>query len=337
MLAIHDSPNGFHPHWIAYCEERRIPYKRVNCHATDIIEQLRGCKALMWHQGQSDPRDIVIARQILSSLEHAGFAVFPDFRTAWHFDDKVGQKYLFELLDIPSPPAHVFAERAQALEWAGVTDYPKVFKLRHGAGSAGVRLVRNETEARRLIRRAFGRGFPVYDPWDNLKERVYKWRLGKFGATEILKALVRFAFPPRFSTMLGRQRGYVYFQDYIPNNDADIRVIVIGEHAFGIKRWVRPGDFRASGSGRFSYDPADIDRDCLELAFSSARKLGGSCLAFDFVRTAKGQPVILEVSYGFIKEGYDPCPGYWDATLNWHDGKFNPQGWMVESILLSLE
>jgi glutathione synthase/RimK-type ligase-like ATP-grasp enzyme len=333
MLAIHDSFHGFHPRWFEYCRVQRIAHKAVNCYAPDIVRQLKGCSALFWHFSQSDPRDIVVARQILFSLEHAGFQVFPDFRTAWHFDDKVGQKYLFELLDIPSPPAHVFVERAQALEWAARTAYPKVFKLRHGAGSAGVRLVRSEKEADRLIRRAFGRGFPVYDPWDNLKERVYKWRLGKFGAMEILKALVRFAYPPRFSTMLGRQRGYIYFQDYLPNNDSDIRVIVIGERAFGIKRWVRPGDFRASGSGRFSYDPADIDRDCIELAFESARKLGGSCLAFDFVRTLEGQPVILEVSYGFIKEVYDPCPGYWDAALKWHEGKFNPQAWMVDLVM----
>jgi hypothetical protein len=46
-LAIHQSEAGFHPRWAAYCEQQGIPFKRVNCHASDIIEQLRGCDGLL--------------------------------------------------------------------------------------------------------------------------------------------------------------------------------------------------------------------------------------------------------------------------------------------------
>jgi glutathione synthase/RimK-type ligase-like ATP-grasp enzyme len=51
------------------------------------------------------------------------------------------------------------------------------------------------------------------------------------------------------------EKNYVYFQDFIPQNDFDIRIIVIGKRAFAIKRMVRKGDFRASGSGNIKYDP----------------------------------------------------------------------------------
>ena len=333
MLAIHDSQSGFNPRWVDYCSKEKIPFKLVNCYASNIIDDLKGCSALLWHHSHSDPRDLLIAWQILSALEHTGLRVFPDFRTAWHFDDKVGQKYLFEAMDIPTLSAHVFVERASALDWAANTDYPKVFKLRHGAGSAGVKLVQSEMQARRLIRKAFGRGFAVYAPWDNLKERFHKWRLGKYDAMELAKAIFRFVYPPQFSRILGRQKGYVYFQDFAPDNDSDIRVIVIGERAFGIKRWVRPGDFRASGSGNFSYEPEHIDSSSIELAFESARKLGSSCTAFDFVRKTDGSLVVLEMSYGFDQQGYDPCPGYWDSGLNWHAGEFSPQGWIIDMIL----
>jgi glutathione synthase/RimK-type ligase-like ATP-grasp enzyme len=333
MLAIHASPHGFHPHWIAHCEEEGMPYKRVDCHASDIMEQLRGCKALMWHYGQSSPRDILIARQILNALEHAGLTVFPDFHTAWHFDDKVAQKYLFEALDLPLVPAHVFVDRDEALSWVDRTGFPKVFKLRRGAGSHGVKLVGDRAEARRLVRRAFGRGFPLYDRWGSLKERIYKYHLGKYPATELIKGLARLVHPPRFSRVLGPERGYVYFQDYLPGNDYDTRVIVIGDRAFGIRRLVRPGDFRASGSGRISYAREDIDERCVALGFDTASRLGGSCVALDFVYDQQGQPWILEVSYGFIKEVYDHCPGYWDTALNWHEDKFNPQAWMVDLVM----
>src|SRR5690554_5676486 len=240
MLAIHNSPNGFHPPWIDYCEQKGIAYRKVNCYATDIIEQLQDCKALMWHYGQSNPKDILIARPILNALEHAGMPVFPDFHTAWHFDDKVAQKYLFEALDIPAVPAHVFVDREEAMAWIDQTDFPKVFKLRRDAGSHGVRLVKGRSKARRLVRRAFGRGFPVYDPFGNLQERFYKLRQRQTSILDIAKGLARLAHPPEFSRILGRERGYVYFQNFLPNNDCDIRIIVIGDRAFGIRRLVRP-------------------------------------------------------------------------------------------------
>ena len=333
MLAIHDSPTGFHPRWIAYCEQKEVAYKRVDCYANDIVEQVKDCNALMWHYGHSHPKDILIARPILSALEHAGIKVFPDFRTGWHFDDKVGQKYLFEALGLPAVPTHLFVDKQKALAWVDQADFPKVFKLRRGAGSVGVKLVKARGQARKLVNRAFGPGFPLYDPRDSLKERIYKWRLGTFPATEILKGLARFIHPPRYSLILGREIGYVYFQDFLPGNDCDIRIIVIGDRAFGIRRLVRPGDFRASGSGRINYARGDLDEECVELAFQATEKLRSDCVALDFVYDRQNHPMILEISYGFMKEGYDACEGYWDRNLNWHAGPFDPYGWMVEEIL----
>ncbi|QKK02923.1 MAG: hypothetical protein HND55_09870 [Pseudomonadota bacterium] len=337
MLAIHDSPAGFHPRWIDYCERQGIPYRLVNCHASDIIEQVKGCQALMWHHGHSHPKDVLIARPILSALEHAGIKVFPDFRTAWHFDDKVAQKYLFEALDIPAVFAHVFVDRKQALDWIEQTEFPKVFKLRRGAGSAGVRLVRDRRAARRLVNQSFGRGFPLYDPWASLKDRADKVRIGKLPTRSLITGLARLAYPPRYARILGRERGYVYFQDYIPENDSDTRVIVIGERAFGIRRMVRPGDFRASGSGRILHAREAIDERCVELAFRAADKLGGDCVALDFVFDQADRPLILEASYGFDQKGYERCPGYWDRNVNWHEGTFDAQVWMVVRTLESLE
>ena len=337
MLAIHDSPAGFQTRWLEYCERKGIPYRTVNCYASDIISQVEGCHALMWHHGQSNPKDVLIARPILSALEHAGVKVFPDFRTAWHFDDKVAQKYLFEALGILAVPAHVFVDRDDAMDWVDRADFPKVFKLRRGAGSAGVRLVRDRRQARRLIKRAFGRGFPVYDPWGSLKERIYKVRLGKLPVSDLVKGVARFIYPPRYSRILGRERGYVYFQDYLPGNDCDIRVIVIGDRAFAIRRLVRPGDFRASGSGRITYEREDIDERCVKIAFETTDKLGGDCVALDFVFDPQSAPRVLEVSYGFIKEVYDPCTGFWDRDLNWHPGQIDPQGWMVQQVLANTD
>jgi len=333
QLAIHESDAGFHPRWVAHCEQHGIQFKRVDCHASDIVEQLHGCDGLLWHHSQMNPSDLLVAKAILSALEHSGFRVFPDWRTGWHFDDKVAQKYLFEAIAAPFVPTWVFLDRHSALDWVDSATFPKVFKLRGGAGSSNVRLVRNRNDARRLVRRAFGSGFPNYDAWGSLKERWRKFRLGKAGPFEVAKGVARFLRPPPFARALGREAGYAYFQEFMPDNDSDTRIIVIDEKAFALKRFVRDNDFRASGSGRFSYTREEFDERCVRIAFDVTERLGSQCAAYDFVFNAQNEPLLVEVSYGFTKEVYDPCPGYWDRSLQWHEGAFNPQGWMVDTLI----
>lgn len=332
-LAIHDSQQGFHPRWVAYCEENGIGVKLVNCHASDIIEQLHGCDGLMWHHSQMNPADLIAAKGILQALQHTGFPIFPDWRSGWHFDDKVAQKYLFEAIGAPLVPTWVFLDRDSALDWVETTDFPKVFKLRGGAGSANVRLVRSRGEARRLVKRAFGKGFPNYDAWGSLKERWRRVRLGKAGPVEIAKGIARLVHPPDFARVLGRERGYAYFQEFVPDNDSDTRIIVIDGKAFALKRHVREGDFRASGSGHFGYAREEFDERCVQISFEVTEQLNALCAAYDFVFNKDGAPVLVEISYGFVKEVYDPCTGYWTPDLTWNPGPFNPQGWMVEALL----
>lgn len=336
-IAIHNSKSGFHPRWMKYCEDNEIPYKIVDCYANNIIEQLNDCDALMWHHHQLNPKDLVIAKQILFSLEHTGFIVFPDFRTGWHFDDKVAQKYLFESIHAPMVKSYAFYEKTTALEWVNKTSFPKVFKLRGGAGSSNVKLVKNKKQAKKIINRAFGNGFSNYDSVGSLKERWRKFRLGKAGLKEPIKGLIRLYKAPSFAQVLGREVNYAYFQDFIPNNDSDIRIIVIDNKAFGLKRYVRENDFRASGSGNFSYNRDEFDERCIKISFDTTSKLQLQCAAFDFVFDTENNPLLVEVSYGFSAKGYDACPGYWDKDLNWHEGKFNPQGWLVESVIKEIK
>lgn len=332
-IAIHNSQSGFHPRWVAYCKVNNIAYKIVDCYADNIIHQLEGCKALLWHHGQSNTKDIVIAQQILFALEHANFQVFPNFNTSWHFDDKVGQKYLFEALKLPMVPSYVFVEKKNALAWAQTTGYPKVFKLRGGAGSANVKLVEDKKKAIKLIKKSFGKGFKQYDAWYNLKDRIYKFREGKGSLYSVFKGVARLGYEPEFSKTIGRERGYAYFQDFIPQQDSDTRIIIIDNKAFALKRMVRKGDFRASGSGEFYYSRELFNVSSIEIAFKLNELLKSQSLAIDFVFNEQNHPLLVEISYGFSPEGYDDCPGYWDKNIEWHKGNFNPQGWMIDSLL----
>ncbi|MEQ9100869.1 MAG: hypothetical protein RIF36_24370 [Imperialibacter sp.] len=333
-LAIHQTNDSFSQRWMAYCQAKGIEHKTVDCYASDIVEQVSDCEALLWHHQQGSPRDILFAKQLLFALEQSGKTVFPDFNTNWHFDDKVGQKYLLEALGIPEfAPTWVFYEKAKALEWAGSTTFPKVFKLRGGAGSQNVSLVKNHAECRKLIHTAFGKGFSPYDAWGSLKERFRKYRMGKVSLFEVVKGFARLFVSPPYARVMGRERGYIYFQEFFPANDFDIRIIVIDQKAFALKRFVRKDDFRASGSGLFKYEREEFDERCIRLAFAYTDKLKAQCVAYDFVFNQKNDPVLIEINYGFAPSGYDACPGYWNRELKWHQGAFNPYGWMVELVI----
>jgi glutathione synthase/RimK-type ligase-like ATP-grasp enzyme len=331
-VAIHNNKTGFHPLWIRYCEENGIPFKLVNCYDNDIIQQLEECHALMWHYSHNNPKDIIAAKQILFSLEHCGKPVFPNFKTSWHFDDKVGQKYLLESIDAPLVPSYVFYNKQEALSWLTRATLPKVWKLRGGAGSENVKLIKSRNQAKSIINQAFGKGFNQYPGFSNLKERWRKFLIGNTNLYDVIKGVLRLGYSPPFSKIKGKQRGYVYFQDFIPDNNFDIRIIVIENKAFALKRLVRKNDFRASGSGVFKYSKEEFDERCVQIAFDVNKKLGVQCLAYDFVYH-NNTPLIVEISYGFTPSGYVDCPGYWDEKLKWYKHKFDPYGWMVEMII----
>lgn len=131
------------------------------------------------------------------------------------------------------------------------------------------------------------------------------------------------------------ERGYAYFQEFVPNNDGDYRIIVIGQkYAYGMKRLNRKNDFRASGSSSFLYEK--LPDSMLEVAFDVAKTLKLQSAAFDFIRDEDNKPLIIEMSYAFGTTGSSKCKGYWTDDLQFHPGSFNPYGWMVQNLYDSI-
>ena len=138
----------------------------------------------------------------------------------------------------------------------------------------------------------------------------------------------------RWDKEMGLERGYVYFQDFIPDNKFDTRITVINNHyAFGFTRNVRKNDFRASGSGSIDYNIERINPECIKIAFDVAGKLLAQSIAFDFVIDNTGQPWIVEISYGYESKAVYNCTGYWDDRLQWYQGHIWPQDLILKDIL----
>jgi glutathione synthase/RimK-type ligase-like ATP-grasp enzyme len=340
-LAIHHREGSFSQRWMGYCEEHHIPYRRVCCYDSDIVRQLTEVDALLWHWVHYVAQDVVMARELTRVCELMGLKVFPDHATAWHYDDKIAQKYLLESVSAPCVPTYVFYDRDTAMQWIERASYPLVFKLRRGSGSQNVHKVDSLAEARRLARRAFGKGFvPVKDVGDFVRQMgplaKRAWRMGNLGAaarklpTVLSDILVR-------QRVVGRESGYLYLQDFLPNNLYDTRITVIGNRAFGFTRGVRDSDFRASGSGRICHDVGKIDLRCVSSAFEVARKLKAKSIAFDFVMDREKQPRILEISYCYQAKAVYDCAGQWDEGLNWREGHMWPQDAILMDVLADLE
>ena len=57
---------------------------------------------------------------------------------------------------------------------------------------------------------------------------------------------------------------------------------------------------------------------------------------YTYVFDQSDNPLLVEISYGFNKNVYYPCPGYWDDNLNWIEGFFKPEDFMIEDIVNTL-
>lgn len=192
------------------------------------------------------------------------------------------------------------------------------------------------SDAKSLIQKAFKQGFKPISKSHFLKESFLNLKTGKISLHSFLKSIYRFIKPLDKSFVDDPQKGYAYFQDFIPNNDFDIRLIVINQkRAFGLKRYNREGDFRASGSknSKTLYN-GDLDIDVIKMAFDVSKKLQMDSIAFDIVFNENNKPLIIEISYAFVSKTSNGCLGYWDENLIWVEEKLvNYQHWMVENVI----
>lgn len=336
-IAVHHDNKSYSKGLIEYLTQHNIEFKIVNAYSSSIIFDLIDCDAFFWHFFHNDPKDVLFAKQLLFSVQSIGLKVFPDFNTTWHFDDKVGQKYLLEAHNMPLIPSYVGYTKKDALGLLKLVQYPIVFKLRGGAGSRNVSLIRNHEEAIKKINKAFGRGFRQFDPYSDFLDSfnsIRKNGINFLNIKNIFKSLAHFVIPYQIEKVVGRERGYFYFQQFIPNCLFDYRVQFIGDICYAMKRYVREGDFRASGGGNIDYDGSKVPIEVIKISKRVKESLQMQTMAVDILDTGK-EYLIAEVSYAFAIDEGECDFGYYDNDLNWVKEKFNPYEFMVNMILRS--
>lgn len=326
--------NQFNEKYLQILEYNGINCQTVDINEKDFWEKVKVADLFIYRWFHFD-NDRMLARAIMPVIQNTmKIKTFPDMNTSWHFDDKIKQYYLLKQNGFPYTESWVFWQKDAALKWLEITDFPVIFKLKGGAGSSNVIKVNDIKTAKKLINIMFGKG--VISGRIPISNSIYKNDL-KITLTHSIKS-----FTKRFlrkiegidtTPMWSRHKNYILFQKYLPKNDFDTRITVIGKRAFGFRRINRTNDFRASGSGNLDHDHTRIDLKCVELAFQISNKLNFQSMAYDFLYNEEGGIEICEISYSFQDKAIYNCPGYWDEQLAWHEGHYLPQYCQLSDLL----
>jgi len=292
--------------YVIAARNMRVPYKLVDCTASDIIEQLADVDVLIWHWTQDSHIDKRIALHVIRSAELMGKKVYPNINTCWMFDDKISEKYVLEAVQAPYVESKVFFNKKDALAWLRKQDFPIVYKLPQGAGSSNVRLIHNEKEAEQVCRSHFSfLGRPDIDM------RFY------YAGKKLFGKVFQEIFHSDMYRYGVNNRGYVLFQKFVAGNEYDIRVTMIGNRAVIFRRRVKDSDFRASGSGRIDYNVSAQDIQAIPIARKISEQIHSQTMAYDFIYD-DGELKIVEMSYGFVAKAVYDAPGWYDAEMNFH-------------------
>ena len=271
----------------------------------------------------------------LGVLRELGHPILPSWPAVLSYDDKVIQARQLQAIGLPHGETRIAIRMEDVEKAAAELGFPLVVKLRTGAGSLNVRRLETAGELRAYAGRMFGRGLsPVAGPGGDLGVNVRKsggWGKALGKAPRVIAKRIR------MKVLTPRERGYVLMQRFYPGNDGDTRVTILGDRAFVYRRRNRPGDFRASGSGRLDYvDPLEHGAE-VELAFRLAGALQASFLAVDMIRDERKEPIVVEYCPGFILSLIEGCRGYVTREGRAVPGTFRAADLMAQDIRAAIE
>lgn len=320
--------------WAQYCRENNIDYDELDLFSIDPIAILNNYDCLLWHFGNYIYEDMLEARSILYTAKQMGLKIFPDFNDAWHFDDKIAQMYALKSVGAPIPKSWVFYDMQRLKECLSELEFPIVAKLRTGSGSHNVKLIKSENQLISYAKKMFNKGFSpapslMYKASSNIRSS-HDWKtiISKY------KRIPEFLRTLSGAKKFPNEKGYVYLQEFVPNDNFDMKIIVVGDKLTGLYRPTRSHDFRASGGGEVLYDKNLISNDIIDSAFATADKLKLKCIGYDYVidkRSKKG--LIIEMSYGFSHTALMGSGGYYDRNHNWYDEPLNAPVEILKNLL----
>ncbi|KXB33523.1 RimK-like ATP-grasp domain protein [Bacteroidales bacterium KA00251] len=289
-----------------FCKTNGIEYRNYDIHASDWLDKAKELDVIFWHV-DSTPSALYEAESKIYILDKIlQKTCFPSFHEVWQYEDKCRAHYLYQVYNLPCIPTRSSNSREESIKLSETINYPIIVKTRTGAGSFGVKKIDNKTKLRRYIKSVFSsRGKYTLYPYE-------------------------------------RQKDYILLQEFIDNASYDLRVMLVGNKAYGYYRYPNKGDFRASGEGNEDHSrPTPIS--VLKEAIKVREALESRVLGVDFLYSDKyKQHLIIEASIfneidpPSIETRLEGVPGFYNISdpenICYEEGAF----WFPELIAESI-
>lgn len=250
-----------YPRWTKYwrfCEHNALFCDVYDLHAQDWIAQAKRFDVIVGLPS-CELHCLEELREKFWVLERQLHkATFPAFAHALLYENKRLESYIASIHGVGFARTFISHTRDEALTLLGGLPYPVVSKMVPASASVGIELVRSRRQARAIIERAFSAS-------------------GR-----------KTQFP------YARQKNFIYFQEFIPNDGYDIRAIVVGNWVLGYYRKVLPGDFRASGMNLV--EKRALPKAAMVLALQLNNIVNSPMLVVDMLRGVDGRFHIIEYS-----------------------------------------
>lgn len=290
--------------WLRYerfCKNNEIPYGFLDITRSNWMQEAEKYDLIVCHTESNPAYQEMIESKIYILENLMGKFCFPSYHEVWQYENKNRANYLYDYFRLPKIPTYVTQSREEAFELIEEIGYPFITKTTIGAGSTGVRKIKTRSEAVKMINSIFCH--------NGLKTQY----------------------------LYQRQKDYFYIQKFINDARFDLRIMLVGDMAFGYYRYPNQGDFRASGAG--NYEKKAIPDDALRLAIDVRSKLNSRLMGIDLLysETNKKYYIIETSLFNQIDTPeqlvIDGVPGYYDISdidnIRFKEGKF----WIQELIL----
>ena len=188
--------------------------------------------------------------------------ILPNFDILMCHENKGFQELMRTELGFGNLPGNYFYDIDDS-----ILSIPKVLKTVDGAGSSGVFLVKEKNDLRDIKQQHFV-----------TCKKSRRMQLQRRVKSENNK----------FSIYNYRHKGFNRFveQNFIPNLTYDFKILVFGDRYYSLKRNIREGDFRASGSNLFEHvKPSD---EVLDYAKNIFTQMNNPYASLDIAQSTDG-------------------------------------------------
>ncbi|MCF8320986.1 MAG: hypothetical protein K9I35_07255 [Flavobacterium sp.] len=208
------------------------------------------------------------------SFSRPDIVLLPNLDQLFSFENKGYQELVKKRVNIENVRGKYIGDLYEEDNFRSIFQFPIVLKTLKGAMSSGVQLIENKQQ---LIEYDSNNKKLSFKEYLIFKKRV--WNKTNQSNSDFLNLAPNLNLSLlNFNKFFSKRNPFV-IQDFIPDLECDYKVLIFGIKFFVFKRGIRENDFRASGSGKFTWvKPPD---EVLEFALDIQKKFKSPFISLD--------------------------------------------------------